>query len=1138
MAPQPPVKRATWADQAAGFELPSRQHTARVQESGNVAPVGPFPRGTERGDGDNRYTLLANDNNFRAPQPPAHLSRQFRSRSNDISRADNPSGRQREMFGGGRGRTPGRGGRNGRGRGRGYDWRNSSSPHGTRPLPPPRNVEYTTTFIRVLVPLLQIQADIPVTLEGKEFEELSSNEYTLLLFHIAAERGHRYWPGDKYALADRWTFTHPDEILAAINDPTEMRRVVSRFSAETDLFPQFDDRTAPLQYTSLMGDLLEKLGTARQRDNTLTTKPSRKIMFDVMMVYITRLLGDGPDERKLFEMLRSLPPLQLVPLLTSPGAFHYYLYQRGMEKWQDPTRFTWNPLRIQRNIDYVTYTVENHLSTSPATSPLSSVGEQTHNTVEDTRQKGGASTIEFPSDTEFDEEADMIASRIEIEWTLSEPNKLLQLDLLTIAQMTDDDAWKGVVYPALEQYLMKYYPEHQTHILTRVKRWSLPELMCYLREPGALTETIRGMGLERLRAIAQGTKDSHRMKMYGRDSHTSNSIGLFDVSLTGKLEGRGIAQVVRDWVGFALPLVHGMGHVMSIETTTPGLSAAAIFDVSALPTENEDLESRYSRLCGDLKSTKRTRIFLRVRTSLDLGKLRQVNSTSGPESRLYCDWARKTLRMSMEVIAVPSTNFVPGIMILYSSYNDVEDDVRGEISQQILENFSYDLIPTDWHICLRTKRISRPTMETPKVPQVQILCIDFDSVKADELRTLFLQLNVCERTRLSARATYDFVYCPAQTSATFSDTEYDESLGKQFDYLAGRLVATVKGVPASFDLCHMVPPRHKDGQTVWDMGSLLISDEKTLFYSRKSGDHVAALFDKITPFYNSGGRRIGKYAFIGRKQRYTTMKEYLIEHLHRGLVEDFPDQDWSKLVITLGGSSQVIGPAETIFTLPTSTPPRRPHSGLTAASSAHLPGAVTPATSVAAPRVSANAGQAEASPPLISTSHVIESPLPLRQQSTLTEDRIREIFRQEIRSAWDPETIAKDAATNALCTLLHRMDYRDRQWQHDFMPKAVEIISRSVISSLDTATRSQYELPTDVDEEHEDPALRARGVVDAFWKTLDPDAAGTEDDSRASQDDIYETPHENKTAEEEECMTRGATVEGTPPRDCTPSNPQ
>eukprot|EP00970_Alexandrium_tamarense_P018084 scaffold13317_cov92-Alexandrium_tamarense.AAC.7 len=677
-----------------------------------------------------------------------------------------------------------------------------------------------------------------------------------------------------------------------------------------------------------MGDLLEKLGTARQRDNTLTTKPSQKIVFDVMLVYITRLVGDGPDKRKLFEMLRSLPPLQLVPLLTSPGAFHYYLYQRGMEKWQDPTRFTWNPLRIQRNIDYATYSIDTYPSNSLATSPVPSAGVQTDNTVGDTRKKGDASTTEFPSDAEFDEEADAIASRIEFERTLREPNKLLQLDLLTIAQMTDEDAWKRVVHPALEQYLMKYYPAHHTQILIRVKCWSLPELLCYLREPGALTETIRGMGLERLRAIAQGTKDSHRMKMYGRDSHTSNTIGLFDVSLTGKLDGRGIAQVVRDWVGFALPLVHGMGHVMSIETTTPGHTAAAIFNVSALQTESEDLEGRYTRLCGDLKSTKRTRIFLRVRTSLDLSKLRQVNPTVGPESRLYCDWARKTLRMSMEVIAIPSTNFVPGIMILYSSSYDVEDDVRGEISQQILENCSYDLIPTDCHLSLRTKHVTRPTMESPEVPQVQLLYIDFVSAKADELRTLFLQLNTCEKTRLNARATYDFVYFPAQTSATFSDTEYDECLGKQLDYLAGRLVATVKGVPARVDLCHMVPPRHKDGQTVWDMGSLLISEERPLFCSRKSGDHVAALFDKITPLYNSGGWRTGKYVFIGRKQRYTTMKEYLIEHLHRGLVEDFPDLDWSKLVITLGGPSQVTGPAETIFTPPTSTPPRQPDPGI------------------------------------------------------------------------------------------------------------------------------------------------------------------------------------------------------------------
>eukprot|EP00970_Alexandrium_tamarense_P018083 scaffold13317_cov92-Alexandrium_tamarense.AAC.6 len=118
------------------------------------------------------------------------------------------------------------------------------------------------------------------------------------------------------------------------------------------------------------------------------------------------------------------------------------------------------------------------------------------------------------------------------------------------------------------------------------------------------------------------------------------------------------------------------------------------------------------------------------------------------------------------------------------------------------------------------------------------------------------------------------------------------------------------------------------------------------------------------------------------------------------------------------------------------------------------------------------------------------------------------------------------------------MDYRDRQWQHDFMPKAVEIISRSVISSLDTATRSQYELPTDVDEENEDPALRARGVVNAYWKTLDPDTAGTEDDSAASPDDIYASPQENKFAEEEGCMKNGAPAEGKTPSGHTPYIPQ
>eukprot|EP01082_Thalassiosira_pseudonana_P004266 g3926.t1 g3926 contig14:22507-23265(-) len=244
------------------------------------------------------------------------------------------------------------------------------------------------------------------------------------------------------------------------------------------------------------------------------------------------------------------------------------------------------------------------------------------NAVGGTKIRGAHRLRSF--DTEFDDEADAIASRIEFEQTLWEPNKLLKLDLLSIAQMTDKHTWMGAVYPVLEQYLMKYYSAHLTQILTRVKHWSLPALLCYLHEPGALTETIRGLGLERLRAIEQGTKDLHHVKIYGRDSHSSNSIGLFEVSLTGNLDGRGIAHVVRDWVSFGLPLVHGMGLVISIEFATPGHTAAAVFNVSALPTENEDLEGRYTRLCGDLKSTKRT---LRVWTSLDLSKLRYVNPT-------------------------------------------------------------------------------------------------------------------------------------------------------------------------------------------------------------------------------------------------------------------------------------------------------------------------------------------------------------------------------------------------------------------------------------------------------------------------------------------------------------------------------
>ena len=145
----------------------------------------------------------------------------------------------------------------------------------------------------------------------------------------------------------------------------------------------------------------------------------------------------------------------------------------------------------------------------------------------DTRKKGDASTTEFPSDAEFDEEADAIASRIEFERTLREPNKLLQLDLLTIAQMTDEDAWKRVVHPALEQYLMKYYPAHHTQILIQVKCWSLPELLCYLREPGTLTETIQTDGDETAttnftRVLVHASLDEKRTDGY--ETTTTNFI--------------------------------------------------------------------------------------------------------------------------------------------------------------------------------------------------------------------------------------------------------------------------------------------------------------------------------------------------------------------------------------------------------------------------------------------------------------------------------------------------------------------------------------------------------------------------------------------------------------------------------------
>jgi hypothetical protein len=100
-------------------------------------------------------------------------------------------------------------------------------------------------------------------------------------------------------------------------------------------------------------------------------------------------------------------------------------------------------------------------------------------------------------------------------------------------------------------------------------------------------------------------------------------------------------------------------------------------------------------------------------------------------------------------------------------------------------------------------------------------------------------------------------------------------------------------------------------------------------------------------------------------------------------------------VIMLGSPSQSSGPAAIIYTPPASTPPHHPGPGLTTALSFPQPGTVTPATTAAEPRDVVRVGT---SPPLVSTSHVMESPLPMRQESSLSEDRIHAIFRQEIQS--------------------------------------------------------------------------------------------------------------------------------------------
>ncbi len=118
-------------------------------------------------------------------------------------------GNNRPYRGSGRGYGPnerrdvyGRGG--GCGRGRGQHKGSSSTLRGGAPVPLPSlgHREYTEELLGALVPLLKHHVDYPITLDGPEYESFSSNECTLLLFRIAAERRNKFWLGDKFDLAD------------------------------------------------------------------------------------------------------------------------------------------------------------------------------------------------------------------------------------------------------------------------------------------------------------------------------------------------------------------------------------------------------------------------------------------------------------------------------------------------------------------------------------------------------------------------------------------------------------------------------------------------------------------------------------------------------------------------------------------------------------------------------------------------------------------------------------------------------------------------------------------------------------------------------------------------------------------------
>jgi hypothetical protein len=387
------------------------------------------------------------------------------------------------------------------------------------------------------------------------------------------------------------------------------------------------------------------------------------------------------------------------------------------------------------------------------------------------------------------------------------------------------------------------------------------------------------------------------------------------------------------------------------------------------------------------------------------------------EGTQYRTWLQDTFGMTVSVERCPSSNFVTDVMILHSTQYDVEDDIRGEISRQMWDELGYELLPTDCSFRFLTKRV--PQLEAvaaeqgPAVKQARVTCIAFNPLKAEELLQRFIRLNQCTKSRYDDRATHDFVYYPGHISDKFSSEESAEVVDKQQQFADERLVAMVKGVPTTVDLRRLTGPQPKSIERIEDTEAMLLADNVFLYISHHSRAHVFTPFVKIWPFLTAGGRMTGKYVFMGTKTGFAAMKEYLSEHFHATLQHEFPELDWSQLTITLCSPTQFQGPASVIFPFPT------PSTRLPAIDRAltHPPETVTPAPKTSEGTATANG----ASPGNLSLPRVMESPLIRVPASSLTEQRIREIIREELQEVWDLEHVAREAASHAIDSLLHRL---------------------------------------------------------------------------------------------------------------------